>query len=133
MAARSKSKSKIWQYWGYGVLAILLLSLGSNAFGPGIYAVLIGLLIFFVLFQAPMYCGAINRKRGSDVEFCRENSTGLLLGCWRRQHKWSKLGQQWWSLGWRQKTKGIWTGAGSKLATVSGVVGTVTGIIGIFN
>src|SRR3954447_8495547 len=81
MATRSKSKSKLWRFWGYGVLAILLLSLGSNAFGPGIYAVLVGLLIFFVLFQAPVYCGAINRRRGGDVEFCRNNSAGLLLGC----------------------------------------------------
>ncbi|MGW4947204.1 hypothetical protein ACWEOZ_37090 [Actinoplanes sp. NPDC004185] len=131
MATRSKSKSKLWRFWGYGVLAVLLLSLGSNAFGPVLYAVLVGLLIFFVLFQAPVYCGAINRRRGADVEFCRNNSAGLLLGCHLRQHKWSKFGQEWWSLGWRQKTKGIWTGAAAKLATVSGVVGTVTGIIGV--
>jgi hypothetical protein len=127
----SWTKSKLWRYWGYGVLAILLLSLGSNAFGPAIYGILVGLLIFFVLFQAPVYCGAINRKRGKDVEFCRNNSTGLLLGCNLRQHKMQKFGQEWWSLGWQQKTKGIWTGASAKLATVSGVVGTVTGIIGV--
>jgi hypothetical protein len=66
--------------------------------------VLVGLLIFFVLFQAPVYCGAINRSRGADVEFCRNNSTGRLLGCHLRQHKWAKFGQEWWSLGWRQKT-----------------------------
>ncbi|WP_258378263.1 hypothetical protein [Micromonospora endophytica] len=35
-------------------------------------------------------------------------------------------------LGWREKSKGIWTGASAKLATVSGIVGTVTGIIGVF-
>lgn len=127
----TRKKAKLWRYWGYGVLAVLLLSLGTNAFGPGIYAVLVGLLIFFVLFQAPAYCGAINRQRGGDVEFCRNNSAGLLLGCHLRQHKWSKFGQQWWSLGWRQKSKGIWSGASAKLATVSGVIGTVTGIIGV--
>jgi hypothetical protein len=127
----SRSKSKLWRYWGYGVLAILLLSLGSNAFGPGLYAVLVGLLIFFTLFQAPVYCGAVNRKRGAQIEFCRKNSTGLLLGCALRQHKMQKFGQEWWSLGWREKTRGIWTGAAAKLATVSGVVGTVTGIIGV--
>ncbi|MFD6640504.1 hypothetical protein ACFWDN_32370 [Micromonospora chalcea] len=77
----SRGRSKLWQYWGYAVLALLLLSLGNNAIGPGIYAVLVGLLIIFVLFQAPVYCGAINRKRGGVVEFCRNNSTGLVLGC----------------------------------------------------
>lgn len=130
MAARGKSK--LWQYWGYGVLAVLLLSLGSSAFGPGIYAVLVGLLLLFVLFQAPMYCGAINRKRGGVVEFCRNNSTGLILGCHLRQHKWQKFGHDWWSLSWHQKTRGIWTGAQAKLATLSFVIGTVTGVIGVF-
>lgn len=50
MAARRKSK--LWRYWGYGVLAVLLLSLGSSAFGPAAYAILVGVLILFVLFQA---------------------------------------------------------------------------------
>jgi hypothetical protein len=127
----AKAKSKLWRYWGYGVFAILLLSIGSNAFGPGVYAILIGLLIFFVLFQAPVYCGAINRTRSGEIEFCRNNSRGLILGCHLRQHKFQKLGQEWWSLGWRDKTKGIWTGPAAKLATVSGVIGTVTGIIGV--
>ena len=127
----SRNRYKLWRYWGYGILAVLILPLGSDAFGPGIYAILVGMLIFFVLFQAPVYCGAINRRRGG-IEFCRNNSAGLLLGCHLRQHKWQKFGQEWWSLGWRQKTKGIWTGASARLATVSGIVGTITGIIGVF-
>ncbi|MFF3865052.1 hypothetical protein [Micromonospora sp. NPDC001898] len=128
----SRGKSKLWRYWGYGVLAVLLLSLGSSSFGPGIYALLVGLLLFFVLFQAPVYCGAINRKRGGVVEFCRNNSAGLVLGCHLRQHKWQKFGRDWWSLGWSEKTRGIWTGAQAKLATLSFVIGTVTGVIGVF-
>ncbi|MER7439997.1 hypothetical protein [Micromonospora avicenniae] len=128
----SRGKSNLWRYWGYGVLAVLLLSLAGSGFGPGIYAVLVGLLILFVLIQAPVYCGAINRKRGGGVKFCRNNSSGLVLGCHLRQHKWQKFGRDRWSLGWREKTKGIWTGASAKLANVSGLVGTVTGIIGVF-
>ncbi|MBQ0895671.1 hypothetical protein KBX37_21670 [Micromonospora sp. U56] len=128
----SRDKSKLWRFWGYGVLAVLLLSLGSNAVGPGVYAALVGLLLFFVLFQAPVYCGAINRRRAGVVEFCRNNSAGLILGCHLRQHKWQKFGRDWWSLGWREKSKGIWTGAQAKLATLSFVIGTVTGVIGVF-
>jgi hypothetical protein len=128
MAARGK---KLWRYWGYGVLAVLLLSLGGKSLGPGVYAALVALLIFYVLFQVPVYCGAINRRRGDAVEFCRNNSAGLFLGCHLRQHKWQKFGGAWWSLGWRQKSAGIWTGAPAKLATVSGLIGTVTGIIGV--
>lgn len=128
----SRGKSKLWQYWGYGILAVLFLSLGSTAFGPGIYTALVGLLLVFVLFQAPVYCGAINRKRGGVVEFCRNNSAGLILGCHLRQHKWQKFGRDWWFLGWQEKSKGIWTGAQAKLATLSFVIGTVTGVIGVF-
>lgn len=128
----SRGKSKLWQYWGYGVLAVLLLSLGSTAFGPAVYAVLLGLLLLFVLFQAPVYCGAINRRRGSVVEFCRNNSFGLLLGCHLRQHKWQKLGSDWWSLSWREKTQGLWSGGQAKLATLSFVVGTVVSVVGLF-
>ncbi|SCF25099.1 hypothetical protein GA0074695_4800 [Micromonospora viridifaciens] len=128
----SRGKSNVWQYWGYGVLAVLLLSLGGKAFGPAIYAALVGLLLFFVLFQAPVYCGAINRKRGGVIEFCRNNSAGLILGCHLRQHKLQKLGRDWWSLGWRQKTEGLWSGGQAKLATLSFVVGTVVSVIGLF-
>jgi hypothetical protein len=53
------------------------------------------------------------------------------LACHLRQNKWSKFGQQWWPLGWRQESKAIWNGASAKLAIVSGIVGTVTGIIGV--
>ncbi|MEW2539505.1 hypothetical protein [Micromonospora chalcea] len=42
------------------------------------------------------------------------------------------FGRDWWPLGWEKKTKGIWTGTSAKLATVSGIVGTATGIIGVF-
>ncbi|MCF0091937.1 hypothetical protein B0E54_00757 [Micromonospora sp. MH99] len=131
-AMASRSKSKLWQYWGYGVLAVLLLSLGSAKFGPAVYLVLLGLLLVFVLFTAPVFCGAINRRRGSLVEFCRNNSTGLILGCHLRQHKWQKFGREWWSLGWRQKSEGLWTGGQAKMATLSFVVGTVVSVVGLF-
>lgn len=128
----SRGKLKVWRYWGYGVLAAIFLSLTINSVGPGIYALLVGLLFIFVLFQAPVYCGAINRKRGDSIEFCRNNSKGLILGCHLRQHKCQKFGSDWWSLSWRQKSKGIWTSAQAKLATLSFLIGTVTGVIGVF-
>jgi hypothetical protein len=128
----TRSKSKLWQYWGYGVLVILILAVLGNAAGPGMYAICVGLLAVYLLLQAPVYCGAINRiTRQGQVEFCRNNSAGLILGCHLRQHKWQKLGQQWWSLSWRQKAQGIWTGAGAKLATLGFVIGTITGVFGM--
>jgi hypothetical protein len=41
----------------------------------------------FLLLGAPVWCSAENRTGG----YCRNNSTGLLLGCHLRYHRWQKL------------------------------------------
>jgi len=131
----SRSATKLWRYWGLIPFAVIIISLGTaNGLGPGVYLLLIALLIFYVLFQAPMWCGAVNRSRTSaPVEYCRNNSSGLLLGCNRvRQHKWQKLQNIWWATKWRENTRGIWMGPAAKLATVTGLIGTITGIFGMF-
>jgi hypothetical protein len=128
----SRSTSKLWRYWGYIVLVVLIVSLSTKGFGPGVYAFLVGLLIFYVLFQAPVWCGAVNRKRSREIEYCRNNSSGLLLGCNQvRQHKWQKLQGLWWTSRWRENTHGLWAGPAAKFATISGLVGIVTGIWGV--
>lgn len=132
--ATHKSTS-LWRYWGLIPFAVILMSVSTaSGLGPGAYLVLIALLIFYVLFQAPVWCGAVNRTRSSgQVEYCRNNSSGLLLGCNRvRQHKWQKLQNLWWTTRWRENTKGIWAGPAARLATVTGLIGTVTGIYGMF-
>ena len=48
------------------------------------------LVIVWSLFAAPTWCGAVNRKRGAEVEYCRNNASGLLLGCRIRQHKFDR-------------------------------------------
>jgi hypothetical protein len=68
----SRTASKLWQYWGYIPLILIVLSLGAKGVGPGVYLFLMGLLVLYILFQAPVWCGAINRKRGREVEDCRK-------------------------------------------------------------
>ena len=43
--------------------------------------------VLFLLLAAPVWCGAENRKGG----YCRNNATGLLLGCHLRYHRWQKV------------------------------------------
>ncbi len=121
----------MWQYWGYALFIVLILSVATAQVGPGISALMTALLIGYVLFQAPVWCGAQNRTRGQNVEYCRNNSSGLLLGCWLRQHKWQKFKTPWWGAKWRENTRGLWAGPAAKFATVTGVTGTVTGIWGV--
>lgn len=129
----ARRQSKLWQYWGLIPFTLLILSIGAVNLGPGMSALLTGLLIFYVLFQAPVWCGAENRKRSrSGVEYCRNNSYGLLLGCSLKQHKWQKLKAPWWGAQWRERTRGLWAGPAAKFATITGLIGSVTGIWGMF-
>jgi hypothetical protein len=49
-------------------------------------AVSVTYVVFFLL-AAQVWCGAENR----NGTYCRNNSTGLLVGCHLRQHRWQKL------------------------------------------
>jgi hypothetical protein len=48
------------------------------------------------------------------------------------QHKWQKLQSLWWTTRWRENTRGLWAGPAGKFATLTGLIGTVTGIYGMF-
>lgn len=129
---RNGKKLILRRYWGYIPFSLLLLSLGAKGLGAGVYVVLTSLLLGYILFQAPVWCGAVNRMRGREAEYCRNNSYGLLLGCNHvRQHKWQKLRSLWWTARWRENTRGLWVGPAAKFATVTGLVGTITGIWGM--
>ena len=57
--------------------------------------------------------------------------SGLMLGCWIRQHKFQRFKLVWWTTSWRDRVRGIWAGAPAKVATVTAVFGIVTGTIGV--
>jgi hypothetical protein len=95
------------------------------------YVVMTLLVIVWALFSAPTWCGAVNRQRGGEVEYCRNNSSGLLLGCWIRHHKFQHFTSAWWITNWRDRMRGIWAGAPAKLATISAGFGIITGTIGV--
>lgn len=54
---------------------------------PTVRGTLSTVYALFFLLAAPVWCGADTRGRTS----CRNNSTGLLIGCYPRQHRWQKL------------------------------------------
>jgi hypothetical protein len=118
---RRASRSRVWRWWGLALVAVMILGLGRLSVAP--YAAMTLLLIVWTLFAAPVWCGAVNRERGRGVEYCRNNSSGLLLGCRIRQHKFQRFTSTWWSIGWRDRMRGTWAGGPAKIATVSAVVG----------
>lgn len=115
--------SGIKRYWGLVALAVLVTAWWTLNAGPAALLVLSGLVAVWALFQAPAWCGAVNR---GGRTFCRDNSRGILLGCHRREHKWQKFKLLFVSRRWRVFSRGLWASPSAKLATISGVVGTVS-------
>jgi hypothetical protein len=111
------------------LVAIMVILLGGLP--AAAYVVMTLLVVVWALFSAPTWCGAVNRTRSNEVEYCRNNSSGLLLGCWIRQHKFQRFKLAWWTTSWRDRMRGIWAGAPAKIATVTAVFGIVTGTIGV--
>ncbi len=118
---------KVWRYWGLILIAIMVIGL-DRSWGVLLYVFMSLLVFLWMLFGAPTSCGAVDRRRG---EYCRNNSSGLMLGCHLPQHKYQRFTQAWWDTSWRDRTRGIWSGAAAKFATLSALVGILTGIAGI--
>jgi hypothetical protein len=104
----------------------------GGVLGLGGYVLCGAALIIYLLFSAPTYCGAINRRPGpaNATEYCRNNSTGLLLGCNLRQHKWQKFHSSFWTGQVRERTRGMFDSPSAKLQTLAAVVGLVSALIG---
>ena len=101
---RSISMKGLARYWGYLAFVILVTAWWTRSVGPLALLVLSLLVTGFFLFQAPVWCCAVNR----DGTLCRNNSAGLLLGCSKRQHKWQKLRMTFVPHAWRQLNRGLW-------------------------
>ncbi len=120
------------RYWGSPLLALLVLSwmafVGSRIPRPTAIAftmVLSAADAYYFAFSVPMWCNAVNR----NGTLCRENSTGVLWGCHRRQHKWQRLKMVVVRARWRQLYKELFSTAPQGFATISGSMATLSTVI----
>jgi hypothetical protein len=99
----------------------------THTFG---YAVIVifsaGAFVYFLI-QAPVWCGAITRQG----QMGRNNSTGILMGCRYREHKWQKIKMTFVPKAWRQLNRGLWAGQKEILATVGSLTSVVALLIGL--
>jgi hypothetical protein len=125
----------IARWWGLLLVYPLIFMLANGAgLGPPI---VVGFLILvWSLVSAPSVCCAVNRETGPDggPTYCRNNSTGLLLGCNQvRAHKWQKINSRLWWIsftrhrGWRA----LWASPSAWIATISGLLGIATPFISV--
>jgi hypothetical protein len=78
-------------------------------------------LIYFLV-QVPLTCGAEVRGGGH----CRNNSHGILLGCWIRQHKWQRAKEIFVSRNWRESFHDLLGTPKDKLGTFSALISVVS-------
>ena len=120
----SRSKNSLARWLGFALVVAVLAVLPSREVPAAILFVLSGLGLVWVLFFAPVWCGAETRGHKS----CRNNSWGLLLGCHLREHRWQKFKMMFVNRRWQQLNRGLWSSPAEILATVSGIV-TIVGVV----
>ena len=110
------------RYWGY--LALVVAVAGAIEHLATVAVLVLAALAFlYLLVQAPLVCGAPGRQGP-----CRNNSHGILLGCWIRQHKLQRVKRLFISQRWSDVAKSLLGSAKDALATISALVaiGTFT-------
>jgi hypothetical protein len=122
---RCASMKGFSRYWGYLAFVLLITAWWTRAIGPAALIVLSLLVTAFFLFQAPVWCCAVNR----DGTLCRNNSSGLLLGCSKRQHKLQKLKMTFVPHAWRQMNRGLWASPREGLTTLGAIIGLLSTLV----
>ncbi|GHE39307.1 hypothetical protein GCM10017673_47180 [Streptosporangium violaceochromogenes] len=122
--AKRKSGS-LGKYWGYLLFVVVITGWLTQSVGPAGLLVLSGLTTVFFLFRAPVWCGALTRKR----ERCRNNAHGLLMGCSYQQHKWQKLKLAVVPQKWRELNRGLWVGPEKSVATTAAFCGMISAVV----
>jgi hypothetical protein len=110
------------RYWGYLALPLAILGWVMHAFGYALILIMSLAAPVYFLVQAPLTCGADIR----NGDHCRNNSYGLLLGCWIRQHKWQRARDIFVSRKWQNVIRDLTGSPKDILGTVGGLVSMVS-------
>jgi|SoiMethySBSTD1v2_1073268.scaffolds.fasta_scaffold320504_1 hypothetical protein len=125
----TRTKRLLRRYWGWPALALAIIGWFSG-FG---WPLLIGLSLIsgaYFLLGAPLWCGVPTSRDGHS---CRNNSTGILIGCSINHHKKQRLQMLANPGNWGQ---GLWDSPKDRLntlaalATVCSFAGSIIGAAG---
>lgn len=110
------------RYWGYLAIALAILCWYTRTFGYVLIVISSLAALVYFLVQAPLTCCAEIRTG----DHCRNNSHGLLLGCWIRQHKWQKARDILVSRKWQNIIHDLTASPKDILGTIGGLVSIVS-------
>jgi hypothetical protein len=121
------------RYWGFLALLAAVACWVALVLGK-VTTAIVGLVLVlsiaslgYFLFQAPLWCGAATR----EGEACRNNSSGLLIGCHLREHKWQKIKIAFYSKRWREVNRGLWATPRDGVTTLSGLAAAVSALAAV--
>jgi hypothetical protein len=110
------------RYWGFVALALVILGWATHTVAYAVILILSVVALIYFLVQAPLTCGADIRKG----DHCRNNSHGLLLGCWIRQHKWQRARDIFVSRKWQKVIRDLTGSPKDILGTIGGLVSIIS-------
>ncbi|MGQ4416604.1 hypothetical protein ACN6LA_002464 [Streptomyces sp. SAS_269] len=116
------------KWWGVLAAALLIAAWVNAKAGPAVIVGLSALCLVWCLFQAPVTCGAPVRGRDDG---CRNNASGLLLGCHIRQHRWQKLKMLIVRRRVREFCAGLFSDGKACLVTFSSVATIISGLVAL--
>ncbi|MFF1718682.1 hypothetical protein [Streptomyces sviceus] len=124
--ARRSRFGGLGQWWGVLAGALLIAAWINAAAGPVVIIVLSALVLLWSFFQAPVTCGAPVRGRPDG---CRNNATGILMGCHIHQHRWQKLKMLILRRRVREFCSGLFSDGKAALATLAAVGSFLSGLV----
>ncbi|MET8961831.1 hypothetical protein ABZX69_20510 [Streptomyces sp. NPDC004074] len=126
--ARSSRLGGLGQWWGVIAGALLIAAWINEAAGPVVIVALSALVLLWSFFQAPVTCGAPVRGR---TDGCRNNATGILMGCHIRQHRWQKLKMLILRRRVREFCSGLFSDGKSTLVTLAALGSFLSGLVAL--
>lgn len=117
----------IGKYWGLIAFAGLIIGWTAGV-AMSVLVVLSAISALYFMFQVPFWCCAVNRD---GKTLCRKNSSGILMGCSLRQHKWQKVKMTLVPQGWRMLNRGLWGSPTQGVTTLAGLATVSSTIVSV--
>lgn len=118
----------LFRYWGWAALAASIASMVTGKLGLLAPVLLALASVGYFLVQAPTQCRAVNRD---GKTWCRNNASGLIMGCHIRQHRRQMLTMAFVPRNWRRFNEGLWSEPAQRTATVASLAGAVSAIAAV--
>ncbi len=126
--ASARSFGGLRRWWGVLSALLLIAAWVNSEAGPAVVIILSLVTAVWCFFQAPVTCGAPVRGRPDG---CRNNASGLLLGCYIRQHRWQKLKMLFVRRRLKEFCAGLFSDGKATIVTLAGLGSCVSALVAL--